>query len=69
MEDLPFSDADAGVTSLVGLVTVMATEILYRAIVRDFDFIDGKKTETLATETFVCLLTCTPTSLGETILA
>jgi hypothetical protein len=57
VEDFPLANADAGMTALVSLVTVMAAEILHRAIIRDFDLIDEKKTEALTTETFVCLLT------------
>ena len=44
VEDFPLANADAGMTALVSLVTVMAAEILHRAIIRDFDLIDEKKT-------------------------
>ena len=57
VEDFPLANADAGMTALVSLVTVMAAELLHRAIIRDFDLIDEKKTEALTTEKFVCLLT------------
>ena len=55
-------------TALVGLVTVMATQVLHGAIRIDGNFIDGKEAEALATKMFVCLLPCTPTSFGKTIL-
>ena len=56
MEDFPFVNADAGVTALVGLVAIMTAKILHRAIVRNGNFIDGKKAEAFTIETFVCLL-------------
>ena len=68
MKDLPFINTDAGVTALMGLVTVMTTEVLHNAVARDSDFIDRKDTKTFATKTFVCILVYTPTSLGKTIL-
>ena len=48
MEDFPFANADAGMTALVGLVAVMAAEVLHGASSIDSDFIDGKETEALA---------------------
>ena len=50
MEDFPLADADTGVTALMRLVTVMATEVLHGAIIRDGYFIDGKKAKTRAIE-------------------
>jgi len=50
VEDFPFTYADAGVTSLMGLVSIMATEILHRAVSIYLDFIDGKETEAFAFE-------------------
>ena len=50
MKDLPLADADAGVTALMGLVAVMTSEVLHGAIVRDGNFIDGKKTEAFSIE-------------------
>ena len=69
MEDFPFTNADAGVAALVGLVTVMTAEVLYRAVVGYCDFIDGKEAETFAIEMFVSLLACISTCFGKTILA
>ena len=31
----PLADTDAGVTALVGLVTIVATEVLHRTIISD----------------------------------
>ena len=50
VKDFPFTNADAGMTALMGLVAVMATEVLHRAIIRDCYFIDGKEAETFAFE-------------------
>ena len=69
VEDFPLANADAGMTALMSLVTVMATEVLHRTSRVDFDFINGKNTETLSIETFVCLLACISTCFGETIFA
>ena len=35
VEHFPFPDTDASVTALMGLVTVMATEVLHRAVICD----------------------------------
>ena len=69
VEHFPFPDTDASVTALMGLVTIVTTEILHSASSIDFDFINGKKTETLASETFVRLLVLSSTSFSETVLA
>ena len=59
MEDFPFTDADAGVTPLMGLVTIVATQVLHGAVGVDFNLIDGKEAEALAIKTFICLWACT----------
>ena len=69
VKDLPLTNADAGMTALMGLVTIVTTEILHSAGSIDFDFINGKNTETLSIETFVCLLACISTCFGETVFA
>jgi hypothetical protein len=48
VEDFPFANTDAGMTALVGLVAVMAAEVLHGASSIDSNFIDGKETEALA---------------------
>lgn len=50
VEDFPLTDADADMTALMRLVAIVAAEILHRAIVRDFDLIDGKEAEALSFE-------------------
>ena len=50
VKDFPFTNADAGMTALMGLVAVMATEVLHGAVVGDGYFIDGKEAETFAIE-------------------
>ena len=69
MEDFPFADADAGVTALMCLVTVVTTEELHGTVIRDGYLINGKEAETFATKTLVRLLICVPACFGETILA
>ena len=69
VEDFPLANADAGMTALMSLVTVMATEVLHRTVIRDCYFIDGKETEALAAKTLVRLLACTPTCFSKTVLA
>ena len=41
VEDFPLANADAGVTALVSLVAVMATQVLHGAIVSNSDLING----------------------------
>ena len=48
MEQFPLADTNAGMTALMGLVTVVTTEILHGAVIGYGNFIDGKKTEALA---------------------
>ena len=50
VEQFPLADADAGVTALMGLVTIVTTEVLYGASRVHFDFINRKKAETLSIE-------------------
>ena len=69
VEHFPFPDTNASMTALMGLVTIVTTEILHSAGSIDFDFINGKKTETLASEAFVRLLVLSSTSFSETVLA
>ena len=69
VKDFPFTTANAGMTALMGLVAVMATEVLHRAIIRDCYFIDGKEAETFATEAFAYFCVFISTSFGETVLA
>ena len=69
MEDFPFADADAGVTALVGLVTVMTTEVLHVTVIRDGYLINGKEAEAFTAKTLVRLLSCVPACFGETVLA
>ena len=35
VEDFPLANGDAGMTALVGLVAVMATEVLHGAVISD----------------------------------
>jgi hypothetical protein len=35
VEDFPLADTDAGVTALVGLIAVMTSEVLHRAVIND----------------------------------
>ena len=69
VEDFPLADADAGVTALVSLVAVMATQVLHGAIVSNSDLINGENAKALAPNPLVRLLACIPTCFGETILA
>lgn len=50
MEDLPFANADAGVTALMSLVAIVAAEVLHRTVIGYCDFIDGKEAETFSIE-------------------
>lgn len=45
MEDFPFTNADTGMTCLMGLIAIMATEVLHSTLIANDDFIDGKKTD------------------------
>lgn len=42
MEDFPLADADSGMTTLVGLITVMAAKILHGTVIGDGYFIYRK---------------------------
>ena len=35
MQQFPLADTDAGVTTLVGLIAVMTTEVVHGAVIRD----------------------------------
>ena len=50
VKDFPFTNADAGMTALMGLITVVATEVLHGAVIGYCYFIDGKEAETFAIE-------------------
>ena len=50
MENLPFSNADAGMAALMTLIAVMTTKELYLPLMVDSDFINGKKTKARTTE-------------------
>ena len=45
MENLPFSNANAGMAALMTLVAIMTTKVLYFALMVNSDFIDRKETK------------------------
>jgi hypothetical protein len=42
MQQFPLANADAGVTALMRLVTVMTTEVFHGAVISDGNLIHGK---------------------------
>jgi len=46
VENLPFSNADAGMAALMTLIAIMTTKELYLPLMVDSDFINRKKPKT-----------------------
>ena len=50
MQNLPVAYADAGVTALMALVSIVTAKILHLTLLVNSDFIDREKTETRTIE-------------------